>query len=130
MSRQLISNWFSKLGEPQKDLPLLLVNGIAYTPRAAYTEVINGTIIGTQLQALVETGRFGTSTLDEIAIAKARIRQSLQSKPQDKPLFATLPSGKLFTPADILEEIESGTPFGQQYLNGEIAQMRNLVAIR
>ena len=128
MSRELVTRWVSKISEAEKDLPLLLVSGYAYTPRMAYTEVLNGTALGNQLQALIETGRFGTSTLDEQAIAKVRLQQILQSKP-DKPLFATL-SGKVFTPSELLQEIESGTQIGQQWLNQEISHMKMIVNVR
>jgi len=128
MSRELVTRWIGKISEAEKDLPLLLVSGYAYTPRMAYTEVLNGTTLGNQLQALIETGRFGTSTLDEQAIAKVRLQQILQSKP-DKPLFATL-SGKVFTPSELLQEIESGTQIGQQWLNQEISHMKMIVNVR
>ena len=129
MSKELVARWFNKISEAEKNLPLLLVEGYAYTPRMAYDEVNRGSVLGAKLQALIESGRFGTSQLDEIAIAKVRLQQSLQSKPQDKILFATL-SGKTFTPSQLLQEIESGTEIGVQQINAEIAHMRSIVQVR
>ncbi len=129
MSKELVSRWFNKLGESEKDLPLLLSDGYAYTPRMAYTEVMTGSSLGAKLQSLIESGRFGTSQLDEVAIAKVRVQQILQSKPQDKILFATL-SNKTFTPSQMLQEIESGTQIGTQWVQNEISHMTNVVRIR
>lgn len=128
MSRDLITKWFSRLPSGEQDLPLLILNGIAYTPRTTLNEVLRGSALGNQLQALVETGRFGTTSLEEQQIAKIRLQQILGSKP-DKPLFATL-SGKVFTPRELLSQIQSGTAIGNQWIQNEISQMRMLVSIR
>jgi hypothetical protein len=128
MSKELVTSWFSKLGESEKDLPLLLVDNYAYTPRMAYTEVMNGSSLGAKLQSLIEMGKFGSSTLDEQAIAKVRLQQKLQGKP-DKPLFATL-SGKVFTPSQLLQEIESESQIGVQWLQNEISHMKMIVNVR
>ena len=123
-----MSNWLGKMPEAEKDLPLLLLDGIAYTPRVAYNEVARNSPVGAKLQTLVETGRFGTSTSDETAIAKTRLEQRLPTLP-DKPLFATL-SGRVFTPSQLLEEIQSDTSIGQQWIKNEISHMQMIVRIR
>ena len=128
MTREIVSNWFNRLGEGEKDLPLLLLDNIAYTPRTAYNEVMRGSSVGDRLQALIETGRFGTSTSDEQAIAKTRLEQIMQTKPE-KPLFATL-SGKTFTPSQLLEEIRSDSDVGRQWVKNEIDHMKKLMQIR
>lgn len=128
MSKELVSRWFDRLAEAEKDLPLLLVDGLAYTPRAAYNEVMRGSPVGDKIQLLIETGRFGTSAEDEQAIAKTRLQQWLQSQP-DKPMFATL-SNKTFTPQQLLEEIQSGSSIGQQWTNNEVSHMRSIVRLR
>jgi len=128
MSKELVARWFSKISIAEQDLPLLLVDNYAYTPRMAYTEIMNGSSLGAKLQSLIETGRFGTTTLDEQAIAKVRLQQILQSKP-DKVLFATL-SNKAFTARELMQEIESGTQLGQQWQNNEISHMRAIVNVR
>ena len=128
MSKELVNQWYSKLGSSERNLPLLLVDGYAYTPQMAYDEVNRGTVLGAKLQSLIEMGRFGTSALDELAIAKVRLQQMLQSKP-DKPLFATL-SNKVFTPSELLQEIESGTQIGVQWVQNEISHMKMIVNVR
>ena len=128
MTRELVSKWFDRLAEKERDLPLLMVDSAIYTPRTAYNEVMRASPIGSKLQALIETGRFGTSTYEEEQIAKIRLRQILQTQPE-KPLFATL-SGKLFTPSQLLQEIESNTEIGQQWVKNEQQHMRMLVSVR
>jgi len=129
MSKELVTRWFNKISEAEKDLPLLLVDNYAYTPRMAYSEVINGSALGARLQALIEMGKFGTSALDEQAIAKVRIQQKMQSKPQDKVLFATM-SNKTFTPSQLLQEIDSGSEIGNQWVQAEISRMHSIVNVR
>ena len=129
MSKELVARWFNKISATEQDLPLLLVDNYAYTPRMAYNEVMNGSVLGARLQALIEMGKFGTSSLEEQAIAKVRLQTILASKPQDKPLFATM-SNKVFTPAQLMEEINSGTQIGQQWLNVEISRMSQIVRVR
>jgi len=128
MTRELVSKWFDRLAEKERDLPLLMVDSAIYTPRTAYNEVMRASPIGSKLQALIETGRFGTNTYEEEQIAKIRLRQILQTQPE-KPLFATL-SGKVFTPSQLLQEIESNTDVGRQWLRNEQQHMKMLVSAR
>ena len=128
MTKELVSAWYNRLAEAERDLPLLLVDGLAYTPRTAYNEVMRSSPVGDKIQLLIETGRFGTSAEDEQAIAKTRLQQWLQSQP-DKPMFATL-SNKTFTPQQLLQEIQSGSSIGQQWTNNEILHMQSIVRLR
>jgi hypothetical protein len=129
MSKELVNHWYNKISVTERNLPLLLVDGYAYTPQMAYDEVNRNTALGARLQALIEAGRFGTSALDEQAIAKVRLQTILASKPQDKPLFATM-SNKVFTPAQLMDEINSGTQIGIQWVQGEISRMSQIVRVR
>ena len=128
MSKDLVQKWYEHLPNQERELPLILLDGIVYTPTTAYNEVMRDSPVGIRLQALIEQGKFGTSTEDEQAIAKTRLEQWLSTQP-DKPLFATL-SNKVFTPSQLLEEIQSGTPIGEQWKNNEINHMRNLMHLR
>jgi hypothetical protein len=126
--KELVSAWFSRLPEGEKDLPLLLSDGSAYTPRVAYNEVMRGSDLGNKLQALIESGRFGTTYSDEQTIAKLRLTEIMRTKPE-KPLFATL-SGKVFTPSELLKEIQEGTSIGSQWVNNEVSHMKSLMQVR
>jgi hypothetical protein len=128
MTKEFVTNWISKLPEAEKDLPLLLLNGIVYTPRVAVQEILRGSPVGTQLQHLIESGSFGTTYTDEQTIAKLRLTEIMRTKPE-KPLFATL-SGKVFTPSELLKEIQEGTSIGSQWVNNEVSHMKALMQVR
>ncbi len=128
MSRELVTAWLQKIASAERDLPLLILGDIAYTPRTAYDEVMRGSELGNRLQALIETGRFGTTPLEEQQIAKIRLRQIMQAKP-NVPMFATL-SNKVFTPSELMAEIESDTDIGNQWVSNEKLHMQRIVQIR
>lgn len=131
MSKELVSRWFEKLSDAERNLPLLIVGGVAYTPRAVYDEVMRNSPLGNELQALVERGSFGTSYSDEQAIAKLRLTEIMRSKP-DKPLFATLTldGQRTFTPSELLQEIQNDTDVGKRWVSNEAEHMRRIVSVR
>jgi len=128
LSKDLVSRWFNQLGQSEKSLPLLIYQGNVYTPQAAYDEVMRNSPLGDALQSLIEKQSFGTSAEDEQTVAKLRLTQIMRTKP-DKPLFATL-SGKVFTPSELLQEIENNTDIGRQWVGTEISHMRRIVSVR
>jgi len=128
MTKQVVSNWFNKLSDVEKNLPLLIYQGGVYSPRMAYDEVMRGSPLGDALQVLIEQRSFGTTSTDEQTIAKLRLTEIMRTKP-DKPSFATL-SGKVFTPSQLLAEIENETDVGRQWINTEIQHMQKIVSVR
>lgn len=134
MSKELVSRWLNKISESEKNKPLLILGGFAYTPRQAYDEVMRGTPTGDQLQNLIEQGRYGTTVADENALIKQRLQTSLLSKPQDKILFVALPSSglpvKAYTPAQLLDEIKRETAVGKQWMEGEKKVMLRVLQVR
>lgn len=131
MSKELISRWFERLSDAERNLPLLILGGVAYTPRAVYDEVMRDSPLGNQLQALVERGSFGTSYSDEQSIAKLRLTEIMRTK-AEKPLFATLTldGQRTFTPSELLQEIQNDTDAGKQWVSNETAHMRRIVSVR
>jgi hypothetical protein len=125
LTLEFVRRWFNKLPNAEKDLPLLVWEGYAYTPRQALTEVEKNTPIGRALQSLVESGRFGTSSEEERELAKIRLKKVFEAMPE-KPLFATL-SGKTFTPKQLIEEIERNSEIGEQWILAETSRMRRLL---
>jgi len=123
-----MTRWFNKLPIAEQDLPLLISDGIAYTPRTALNEVLRNSAVGIKLQQLLESGRFGTTTYEETSVAKTRLRQILSGKPE-RPMFATM-SGKVFTPSQLLQEIEANSEIGQQWVKSEMETMKRIVAVR
>lgn len=134
MTKELVTKWFNKISNEEKDMPLLVLNGLAYTPRQTLNEVMRGSEIGDQLQNLIEQGKFGTALSDEQALIKERLKITLGKKPQDKPLFVALPTSglpvKTFTPAQLLQEINSGTTLGKQWIDNEANYMRRVIQVR
>jgi len=128
MTKDLVSKWFNKLGTGERNLPLLIYQGNVYTPQVAYDEVMRSSPLGDTLQSLIEKQSFGTSAEDEQTVAKLRLTQIMRTKP-DKPLFATL-SNKIFTPSELLQEIENDTDIGRQWVGTEISHMKRIVGIR
>ena len=124
---ELVRRWFNALPQYERDLPLLVVNGVAYTPRAALAEVERGTALGRKLQSLIETGRFGTP---EWTLAKLRLKKMLETMPE-RPLVATLTlPPRTYTPRELMREIERETPVGRQWIQTEISHMRYLLRLR
>jgi len=127
MTLELVSRWFQKLPQYERDLPLLVVNGVAYTPRAALQEVRRDTALGRKLQTLIEAGRFGAQ---EWTLAKLRLKKMLETMPE-KPLVATLLiPPRTFTPSQLAEEIQRETDIGKQWIRTETQHMRYLLTLR
>jgi len=62
---QLIRLWVSKLPPSELDMPIIMLNGVAYTPRQILEEVERGTQLGAVLQRMVETGAASLSQSEE-----------------------------------------------------------------
>jgi non-canonical (house-cleaning) NTP pyrophosphatase len=121
-------------------MPIVMYNGVAYTPRQILEEVERGTQLGTVLQQMVESGTpvlgqnptLSQRELEELA--KMRLRQLL-SRPT-AALFAVLSNTgtgvteRIYTPQQILEEIEKGTPFGKQWIKAEENIIRRFLTLR
>ena len=131
MTRELVERWFSKLSDVEKDLPLLIVSGNAYTPRTVLNEVKRGTALGKQLQSLIERKSFGTNMIEERTLAKMRLRDILIREPE-KPMFVTIQGvvPRAYTPRQLLAEIDANTKIGRQWTTNEIQHMRRVLAVR
>lgn len=130
MSLELVKAWFGKIAEAEKDLPLLIVEGKAYTPRATLSEVERGTDLGKKLQSLVEEMKLGSPQIEEEQLAKLRLITRLKPMPE-KPLVATLGlPGRTYTPSQLREEIEKQTAIGRDWVRAEISHMKRLVEVR
>lgn len=136
MSKDLVTRWFNKLSIAERNKPLLILNGLAYTPQATLNEVMRGSEIGEKLQNLIEQGKYGTTFEEEQELMKQRLTMDLESKPPDKILFVALSSSgagipvRAFTARQLLEEIKNGTTLGKQWLNNEASYMKRLMQVR
>lgn len=123
---EIVRAWFNRLPPYEIDLPIIVVDGLAYTPRSVLYEVERGTRLGARMQELLETGRFGT---DEKALAKIRLREILSRYP-DQPLVARLIDQRVFTPTQLLREIEAESGVGLAWIEGEVRHIRYLIRLR
>lgn len=134
MSKELVSKWFNKLSPSERNKPLLILNGLAYTPQSTYDEVMRGTPVGDKLQNLIEQGKYGTTFAEEQELMKQRLTMDLLSKPPDKILFVALVSSGIpvrsFTAPQLLDEIKRGTPIGQQWIKNEKLYVQRLLQVR
>jgi len=101
MSLELMRRWVASLPPAERNLPLLHVGNVFYTPLQALREVEKGTSIGEKLQQLVEEGRFGT---DVTALAKARLEMLLQGA---NVKIGTL-SGRVYDTKQLEEMLKKG----------------------
>lgn len=135
MTKELVTRWFNKISNEEKNMPLLVLNGLAYTPRQTFDEVMRGSEIGEKLQNLIEQGRFGTALSDEKALIKERLRLSWQSKPQTQIKFVALPTSglpvKAYTYAEMLRELDKPN-YGavKQFADHEANYMRRIIQVR
>lgn len=131
MTLQLIYRWFSRLPPLERDLPLVVLDGRAYTPRAVLEEVRRGTALGERLQMAVESGALGASPREEEELAKLRLRAILSRYPPDAPIVATLGlPGRVYTARELMEEVEGGTGVGAQWVRAELERCRVLLRLR
>lgn len=126
MTYERVYKWFTRLPEGERDLPLIILNGIAYTPRMALNEVYRGSAIGQRIQALIESGRLGTNRSELEWLAKERLKIILRKFPAESPIIATL-GGRVYTPEDLIKEVEAGTAVGRRLIESEINRMISLV---
>lgn len=134
MSKDLVAKWFNKLSIAERNKPLLILNGLAYTPQGTYDEVMRGTPTGDKLQKLIEQGKYGTTFAEEQELMKQRLTMDLESKPPDKILFVALSSSGIpvrsFTAPQLLQEIKNNTTIGRQWINGEKSLVLRILQVR
>lgn len=133
MNAAQVRAWVEKLAKREQDLPFFIIDGVAYTPKQFLQQVLSGTNIGTRLMALKESGKLSQLAGDQKSVILLRLKLLLQSKlGQQKPLFVTLVNGvgpKAYTAAQLLDEINRGTPVGNQWINNEAGYMRKLLEV-
>lgn len=134
MSKDLVTRWFNKLSPNERNKPLLILNGLAYTPQATFDEVMRGSPIGDKLQNLIEQGKYGTTFQEEQELMKQRLTMDLESKPPDKILFVALVASgipvRTFTAPQLLNEIKNNTAIGRQWIENEKSYVLRLLQVR
>lgn len=137
MTKELVSRWFNKISQSEKNKPLLILGGRNYTPQQTYDEVMRGSDVGNQLQSLIEQGKYGTTFAEEQELMKQRLTMSLEEadkRTPDKILYRTLATPgvapKEFTASQLLDEINNRTKVGLQWLNNEASFVQRILQVR
>lgn len=131
MTLEYIRKWFNRLPESERDLPIVILNGIAYTPRMILHEVERGSKIGEELQTKVEAGSFGTTEEEAYNLALIRLKEILKRYPPNKPVIAVLSNPPVtLTPEQIIEQVEKRTPLGKRFVEAELQQVKYLLSMR
>ncbi|GAI07797.1 unnamed protein product, partial [marine sediment metagenome] len=81
MSLSKVRSWVDGLPKFERDLPLVILDNIAYSPNEVLSEVEAGTGLGAKLQGRVEVKAYGTPPDLEEALAEKRIETRLKRAP-------------------------------------------------
>ena len=131
MTLAIVKRWFNRLPEAERDLPIVTVGGVAFTPRMILAEVERGTPLGRRLQAMIETGQLAASGPEDLErLAKLRLKMVLERLPE-RPLIACLREDhvRVYTPRQLLREVEAQTELGRAFIEAELEAMRRLIAM-
>lgn len=130
MTLQAVERWFNALPAAERSVPLVMLDGVAYSPVMVLDEVRRGTPNGQRLQRMVEGGSLGTLYEDVWRLAKERLKIRL-SAVEEKPLFALMQIPvRTLTPSQLMEEVERETQLGQRFIRAELEHMSQLLRVR
>ena len=122
-----VEAWARRIPKIERDQPLLVADGRAYSPAAAVREVEAGTEIGRTLEHKIVARDFTTAE-DEYALAKERLSQRLSKLPDSMQIVSL--AGTQYSASDALTEIESGSRIGQELLDAEVARITDVLKRR
>jgi len=109
MSKEFIEDWYRRIPELERDLPIILIEGRVYTPREVYNEVMRGTRLGELMQSKLERLSSPNSlTYEDLAelrqVALERAKKVVEKLPRDFSIIAI--SGKIVRgPEEILDAL-------------------------
>jgi hypothetical protein len=121
MSKEAIRAWFENLPKIERDMPSIPYKGQVLSPRQILEMAEAGTL-PEDLQEKIEKGEFTTAE-DVYKIGLERVRAYLKQLPPD---FIIYIGQQPYTVAEILEEIEKGTPIGRAFVEMEIQKWEQL----
>lgn len=120
MTLEVIRRWYNNLPPEERNLPLIIYNGVAYSPHAILMEVERGTQLGEYLQRKVEMGSLGTTKEELKNLALIRLKMILSKYPPNTPLIASLTyPPKVYTAQELLKELDKGTPIAERLIQTE-----------
>lgn len=113
-----VIEWFKKVPKVERFMPFLVYKGKVYTP-SDIVELAKQNKLPDDLKKKVLSHQF-TTILDKYIIGIERVRKvlkNLQSKGKDIQIAI---GGKIYTPEQLLKEVERGTKIGRMLVEAEI----------
>jgi hypothetical protein len=123
MSLESVERWYSRIPAIERDQPLVLLDGFAYTPNQVLSEVRRNTPTGARLQQVIERRTF-TEAIDKYGLAILRLKERLAKTPPDFKIFV---GPRSFTPQELLKEIEAGTKIGRSFIEAEVTRVEEVL---
>ena len=123
----MAEEWARKIPRIERDQPLLVVEGRAYTPNEVVAEVRSGTETGRKLASTIEREDF-TDIVDEYGVAVERLRKRLGDMPESM-VVATL-SGERYTPSEVRSQVDEGTSLGRALIAAEVSHIHDVLKKR
>jgi len=116
MSKEFIIKWYERVPPAEKHMPFIYYKGKTYTPYDIYKMALEGTLPD-ELQKKIEKGQF-TNIEEKFKIGLERVRTVL--KQLEKSNIKIAIGREVFTPKQLLEEVEKGTELGRELVMSEI----------
>lgn len=115
MSIPLVQKWYDSIPSIERNQPIIISGGHAYTPSQVLSEVQRGTVLGEALQKVIETRSF-TAVIDKYSLAIVRVKARLSKMPADTKLIV---GNQSYTPAQLLVEVDQGSKIGRSLIEAE-----------
>jgi len=123
MTVEIVEDWVNKLPRVERNQPLVIHGDRVYTPNEILAEVRAGTSLGAELQRIIEARAF-TTVEEKYALAILRLKERLMKLPET---YKTLIGEKIYTPSQLLEEIEKGTRIGRMLIEAEMTNLEEIL---
>jgi len=127
MTLERVERWFEALPEPERDIPLIVIDEVAYTPRRVLEEVRAGTDLGKKMQEMLESPE-RMLPVKEI-LAEKRLEVILGRYPPDQPRYGVIIEGRreILTPRELMVHIRKRTKLGKQWIRTEKEYIQRLL---
>jgi len=123
MTLEIVEDWVNKLPRVERNQPLVIHGDRVYTPNEILAEVRAGTSLGEELQRIIEARAF-TTVEEKYALAILRLKERLKKLPET---YKSIIGEKIYTPSQLLEEIEKGTRVGRMLIEAEMTNLEEIL---
>jgi hypothetical protein len=127
MTLQKVEAWVNRLPAADRDLPIIVHGGKAWTPNEILTQIRTCPTCSTSqaLQAFLEARAFGQEA-NPWQLAKQRLIQRMQKTPVIRHVLV-LGMPTTITPEQFIREVTLETPLGQSFIHSELQRMHLLL---